>query len=116
MKTRILVFTAMFMFVVGAAMAGVNNTDDVKIPTPAARLLEKKINAPYDANLKNENTYVAFELRVKENNSVEFFPISASNTRLSQNVEKQIKRLESSLTKVMKPGTAQRFKINFVKQ
>jgi hypothetical protein len=113
MKTRFLAITAMLMFLVTVTMAETKSVDDVKTPTAAAKLLERKISVPSEADLTSESTYVAFELRVNEDKTIEYVPISASTSVLSKNVERQIKRLESSLTKVIEPGTAQRFKLNF---
>ncbi|TVQ06744.1 MAG: hypothetical protein EA361_19220 [Bacteroidetes bacterium] len=114
MKTSVITaIMAMFLFVAGA-QASTKDVTDVQKPTEAARLLEKRISLPETARELKIDGYVAFELRVKEDKTIEYFQISANNQLLSESVQKQIKRLEPSLGKVLEPGETQRFKINFV--
>ncbi len=113
MKTSVITaIMAMFLFVAGA-QASTKDVTDVQRPTEAARLLEKQISMPAIARDLKAEGYVAFELKVKEDKTVEFFQISANNPLLSESVKKQIKELETNLCEVMAPGESQRFKINF---
>ncbi len=114
MKTSLITaIMAMILFAAGV-QASTKDVTDVQKPTEAARLLEKSITMPLVARDSRINGYVTFELRVSENNTIDFFQISANNSILSKSVKKQIKRLEPSLRDVIDPDRPQRFKINFV--
>lgn len=113
MKTSVITaIMAMFLFVAGA-QAGLKDVTDVQKPTEAARLLEKRISMPAIAKDVKAEGYVAFELRVNKDKTVEYFQISANNPLLSESVKRQIKELEPNLCEVIEPGKAERFKINF---
>ncbi len=113
MKTRIITALMVMFLFVASASAGVKDISDVQKPSAAAKLLEKRIKMPYLARELKVDGYVAFELKATENNTVEFFQISANSSLLSDSVQEQIKELESSLCKVIEPGKPQLFKINF---
>ncbi len=116
MKTSIISTIALMIILVASANAGIKEVSNVENSTEVAKLLEKRINYPSFVQTEKPSEYVAFELRVNEDKTLEFVPISADNLSLSKAVEKQIKKMESTLAQLIEPGKSQRYKLVFEKK
>lgn len=113
MKTRFLSLLVIMLISFSATMADTKDEVKPNESTAAAKLLEKKISYPFKAEYSKITGSVVFELRKTQNDQLEFVPLASDNEILSASVEKQVKRLESQLSKVIEPGESQQFKLNF---
>lgn len=113
MKTRFFSTLAVFVFLFASAFAEVKDVTPAKNNEEVTRLLERRITFPMEAKNDNVAGFVAIELELTEENTLEFRQLASESPVLSKHLEKQIKRLEKNLKQVMQPGEVQRYRLTF---
>ncbi len=113
MKTRFFSTLAVFVFFFASAFAEVKDVTPAENNEAVARLLERRITFPVEAKDDNVIGSVAIELKLTEENTLEFRQLATESTVLSEHLERQIKRLEKNLKQVMQPGEVQRYRLTF---
>lgn len=106
----------MLMLMMSATIASNNAVETVKSPTEAAKFLERNISYPVVAKASNVSGSVYFTVSADENEKIRYNFLASHSEILSKSVEKQVRKLEPNLAKLMQPGTTQTFRLTFVIQ
>ncbi len=112
MKTRFFSIIGMMILFVATTTAKDNNAN---APSPVGELLKNEIKYPVVAKELDISGSVFFVLKSNGKDQMEYTKVIASSEILKKDVEKQLRRLEPRLAKVMDGENEKVFKLKFVK-